>query len=246
MDSAVTHPLERAATPRRIHVSVSLLAAALVFAGFWRTYFGPLLEGSLHAVLIIHLHAVVFVAWLALVICQSVLAAIGRTALHVRIGKIGMWYGLCVILFGLLAALNGFATRIHAGRIMAAQRFLWGPLTDLVVFAMFFGAAWAYRRRPEIHKRLIVVATTTLLIAPVGRLPFWLGAPVTVFNFLLFLIVWLSPLFVAMGHDYLSRRIIHPVYVIGVLSLIALRFRNPLKETDTWLSVSGWLAGFYT
>jgi hypothetical protein len=101
--------------------------------------------------------------------------------------------------------LNGFASRIHSGKALAAQRFLWGPLTDLVTFSVFFGAAWAYRRRPEIHKRLIVVATTTLLIAAVGRLPFWLGALVTPWNFSLFIIIWLSPIFAAMIYDYFQQ-----------------------------------------
>jgi hypothetical protein len=95
-------------------------------------------------------------------------------------------------------------------------------------------------------KRLIVVAPTTLLTAAVGRLPFWLGAPVTPWNFSLFIIIWLSPIFVAMVYDYFSKGIVHPVYLIGVLSLITLRFRNPVKETQMWLDVSGWLAGFYT
>jgi phosphoglycerol transferase MdoB-like AlkP superfamily enzyme len=162
-----------ASGPKRIYVPVALLVTFIALTGFWRTYFGPLLKtGSVDVAPVIHIHAVVVVGWLALVAAQGVLAATGRTALHVKVGKVGMWYGLLVIVLGLLAAFNGFASRIHSGKVLAAQRFLWGPLTDLVTFAVFFGAAWAYRRKPEIHKRLIVVATTTLLIAAVGRLPF--------------------------------------------------------------------------
>ena len=50
------------------------------------------------------------------------------------------------------------------------------PLRDMIVFAPFLAAGWIYRRRPEIHKRIMLVATTILLVAAVSRMRFW-GLP---------------------------------------------------------------------
>ncbi len=121
-----------------------------------------------------------------------------------------------------------------------AQRRLLGPLTDMVAFPIFFGLAVAYRRRLEIHKRFMLVATTTLLIAAVSRMSF-LGTPVPL---LVFLPVWFSPIVLAMGYDFMTKRLIHPAYVFGLGGLFVLRLRGNLVETDAWLSFSGWLATF--
>jgi len=165
MASVLMPPMRLAQTAKRVYVPATLLATLIALLGFWPTYFGPVLAGTVDTVPIIHVHAAVYVGWLTLVIAQGVLAATGRTALHVRIGKIGMAYGVLVIVIGLAVAFSGFASRIDAGNVADAQRTLFGPLTDMIFFAAFLGGAWAYRRKPEIHKRLIIVATTTLLIA---------------------------------------------------------------------------------
>lgn len=76
-------------------------------------------------------------------------------------------------------------------------------------------------------------------------MPFWRGAPFSLPHISLFLLVWLSPIYVAMAYDYFRQKIVHPVYVIGLVTLSLFRLRNPVKETETWLSISGWLASFY-
>ena len=45
----------------------------------------------------------------------------------------------------------------------------------MILFAGFFGAAVAYRNKPEIHKRLIIAATVALAFAAVGRMNFGLA-----------------------------------------------------------------------
>jgi hypothetical protein len=50
------------------------------------------------------------------------------------------------------------------------------PLIDMLVFPVLFRVAYRFRNRPETHKRLMVVATTLLLVAAVGRMSF-LGRP---------------------------------------------------------------------
>jgi hypothetical protein len=109
----------------------------------------------------------------------------------------------------------------------------------MLVFAPFFAAAVYHRRRPELHKRLMIVATTTLLIAAVVRMSF-LGDPV---HPGLVLLIWSSPILLAMGYDFAKRRIVHPVYLLGlaVMTLESPMFRRMARGTDTWQSFSAWM-----
>ena len=93
-----------------------------------------------------------------------------------KLGRFAIGYGVLVIVVGLITAFARFALRVRAGEVAAAQAQLLGPLLDMLVFAPVFAAAVYYRRKPELHKRLMVVATTSLLIAAVGRMQF-LGDP---------------------------------------------------------------------
>ena len=108
---------------------------------------------------------------------QAVLAATGRVAAHMKLGRFAIGYGVLVIV-------GRVAHRVRAGsrcacapaKLLRRKAQLLGPMLDMLVFAPFFAAAIYYRRKPELHKRLMIVATTSLLIAAVGRMQF-LGEP---------------------------------------------------------------------
>lgn len=229
---------------KRAYVPVGIVATLIALTGFWPTYFGPLLAGTVDSPPIIHIHAAVFVGWLLIVIGQATLAATGHRALHIKLGNFGMIYGVFLIFVAVATSFVIFGNRIEAGEIEQAQNRLFVPLTDMVIFAPFLAAAWVYRRRPEIHKRLIVVATTILLIAAVHRMTFILGprpiAPAKI------LLVWLAPIYVAMIHDFFRSRIVHPVYLIGILAVIYLKFgRIPLAKSEAWRDFAAWVTTFY-
>ena len=108
----------------------------------------------------IHVHAAVFLGWLALLIGQTVLAASGQIALHRRVGNLGIAYGIAVVILGLVAGFVVPATYVKAGTwpLDRAASFLATIFGDMVLFGGFFGAAIAYRGRPELHKRLMLLA----------------------------------------------------------------------------------------
>lgn len=228
-------------TLTRIYLPLALLITLIAFAGFWRTYFGPLSTGSLETAPLIHMHAAVYVTWLALFIAQAAFAATGRLAVHTRLGPWIMAYGVVVIVMGLVIAFERFGMQVAAGHLAVAQRKLFGPLRDMLFFAPFLAAGWIWRRKPELHKRVMIVATSILLVAAVGRMAF-LGQPVPEWKFM---IVWPLPLYVAMVHDFITKRIVHPVYVVGVLAMLLMRVMLPLRATEPWLDFTRWLATFY-
>ena len=218
-------------------LAVSALMAITVLVGFWPTYFGPLLTGSLEKQLVVHFHGMVFMGWIVLFTTQSALASTGHIALHRKVGKAGVAYGVIIVVVGLVTTFNQLGNGIAAGQAEAAQRGLIAPFTDMIFFPIFFGAAIAYRRQTEIHKRLMLLATVMLLVAAVLRMR--LGMPA-------FLGIWLAPVLIAMIYDYATRRLIHPVYVIGLAALTLIAFRGQLRETDFWMSIARGLSGLVT
>ncbi|RPI63043.1 MAG: hypothetical protein EHM50_02945 [Lysobacterales bacterium] len=230
----------RATAPRRLYVGIAVLAIAIAAVGFWPTYFSPLLAGGVDKPAIIHFHAAVFVGWLAIFLTQVALAATGRLALHMKLGRFAVGYGVLVIFAGLLAGIGMFVLRVRAGDVAAAQTAVLGPLLDMLFFAPLFAAAVYYRRKPELHKRLMVVATTSLLVAAAVRMPF-LGQPR---NMLLLHSIWTAPILLAMAHDFLRQRRVHPVYALGLVLLLIQgpAVRVYIRASDEWRSLSGWLA----
>jgi hypothetical protein len=225
--------------PRTVYIWVSTLVATIAVVGFWRTYFGPLLlAGTVDALALIHFHVAVYVGWLAIFAAQAVLAARGRIDLHMKLGRLGIGYGVLVVLVGLLVGFGMFVVRVRAGAVDEARGRLLGPLLDMLVFAPLFAAAIYYRRKPELHKRLMIVATTTLLIAAVGRMRYFLP------NLVLVQLVWSSPILLAMSYDYVRKRVVHPVYVLGLvlLALESPAVRTWLRATEWWRNLSAWLA----
>ena len=102
---------------------------------------------------------------------------------------------------------------------------------DMVLFSAFFGAAAYYRNRPELHKRLMIVAASSILIASTGRFSGSLGLEGASAHAVL-LLLWLLPILFAMGYDALRYRMIHPVYVIGATVIAISSFRGPLQYTE--------------
>ena len=232
---------DRTSRRQRIFLPAALVGTALAIIGFWRTYFGPLLAGVVHEPVVIHFHAVVMVTWLVLFMMQVWFAASGRVRLHIQLGPWVMGYGVVMIVVGLLATSEGFAARLATGDVFRAQRWLFGPLRDVVFIVPFLAAGWVYRRRPEIHKRVMLVATTLILLPAVSRMAF-LGVPVAVWKFML---VWPLPVYMAMAHDFRTKRMVHPVYVIGIAAMLTMRLVLPLNTSGAWQAVAAHITAFY-
>jgi hypothetical protein len=147
-----------------------------------------------------------------------------------------MVYGCLVFITGVIAAFAGPFLHVRNGEwsLDHAAGFLLLSLRAITVFGSFFVAAMAYRRKPELHKRLILLATVALLFAPVGRL----NPPV-------FLAVWLAPVLIAMLHDRVKRGRIHRVFVLGFVVLIVGFTPVVLWESESYLRVGRTLLGIF-
>jgi len=222
----------RRTTHTRFYLGLALFMVAIVLVGFWPSYFGPALRGNIARPLVVQLHGIVFVGWMALLVVQVAVAARGHVVLHRRIGQWGIAYGGLVLLMGLAVGLAAPVIHVNAGEWTRDRGagFLLTTLGDMVLFGSFFGAAVWYKSRPEIHKRLMVAATVALLFAAVGRMGLEQSPA-------LFELVWLSPLFAGIAYDWVARRRVHPAYVVGLVGLFVGSMRVLLEDSEVWLVI---------
>lgn len=115
--------------------------------------------------------------------------------------------------------------------------FLIVPLFDLVLFASFVGAALLLRRRPEAHKRLIVLSGIGGFAWPaITRIPAIAGQPGPMFGVLALLVLAL-PI-----HDLVTRRRMHVASVAGVVAIAAsFALRRAIGRSEIWHDLAAWL-----
>ena len=207
--------------------------------GFWENYFGPLVRGTLDAHWAVDVHTVIYALWLFIFLGQALLISWDRTRRHQTIGRyVGIGWGTLMLIIGLfitLAVIVPGVERDHEVGNYATS--LLGSLGDLITFGGFFVAGVLYRWRPEVHKRLMVLATVALMGAPVGRLVGHVGGGfIGKFTFLVG--VRLCPAILAMVYDRVHRGRVHPVYWIGMGILLVNVSRLLWAGTGFWQSAA--------
>ena len=155
---------------RSFFAGMAILLCVVVVIGFTPTYFGA---GMLRAPLpspILHFHGAAFTLWMVLYLVQSALISARRVAWHRSLGTIAFCLPPIMIVLGLIAAIDAFHRGVRIGPLEPTVS-LAIPLLGIVSFAIVIFAAWRARRRPDAHKRLILLATIGLTEAAFGRFP---------------------------------------------------------------------------
>ena len=150
---------------------MSLLIAVVVIYGFSHTIDKNLIHASPIPPFILTIHAVVFPGWVLFFILQSALVRSHNVRLHRTLGWFGLAFAAGVLVIGYLTATGMdrfFLQRHHDAETPA---FLIIQLMDLSCFAIPFALAIYWRRRPEFHRRLMLIASSALTDAAWARFP---------------------------------------------------------------------------
>jgi len=149
---------------------MTLLMAFFVFGGFGMTYFFPLATGSFPpAPLVVHLHGLVFSSWMILLLVQASLINMKNVALHRSLGMWGIAHATAVVIMGALITLLGsLGNRENPGGSYYDGMYL--GVMAVTGFGLLFILAIRNVRRPEIHKRLILLAMLPILPPGIHRL----------------------------------------------------------------------------
>jgi hypothetical protein len=219
-----------AARARQAYFAITLLIAAIVAWGFWKTYYSRLgARADLPS--IVHLHAVVFSAWVLLLVAQAAAVARGRIDMHRNLGMLGMGYGAVVFGVGLVVSVGAPALRVREGLFpldVGGVVVLYN-LTDMLLFGVFLALAFVYRNRPELHKRWVVAATAALCGAAIGR--------VLPGNTAQYLLMWLSPVLAMVVVDLVTLRRLHRVPVVSGALIVVAHFKGSLYGAPIWREI---------
>lgn len=218
---------------------MAILLCVCVVIGFAPTYF---FVGMMRAPLpspILHIHGAAFTLWMVLYLIQSALISAKRVAWHRSLGTIAFCLPPIMIVLGVIAAIDALVRRVSIGPLDPAVS-LAIPLIGIAWFTVIIFASWRARRKPDSHKRLILLATISLTEAAFGRFP-WdkIGMPpaagaVTGLGLLIALVV---------AYDLFSLHRIHrstmwaaPItFLVGALSV-------PIGMTAWWHAFAAFLA----
>lgn len=222
--------------------AVAWLMLITVFVGFAPSYY---LAGALRAPLpsfAIHIHAVVFSCWILLLIVQTSLTAAGRIDTHRRLGIIGFLLACCMLIVGVWAATDQLARGSH---VRDPLGFYVLPLSNVVAFAVLIVFAYRARFDSAAHKRLIIVASTALMAAPIARWHLhWSIGSERVFGVGGVVAERLSYIFVLLliAYDFWASRRIHRATVwAGAFLILFQQFALLFGRTSIWHAFAAWV-----
>lgn len=221
---------------RRFYLLVTLLIAAIVFTGFARTFFLNGFFAKLYLPPLFVIHGVVFSSWLIVLVIQSTLISAKKVAVHRKVGYASI--AIVVLMFYLGWTMS----------VQAAQRgftppggppplaFLAFQLLGLALFTTIVGLGYLFRNRPETHKRLMIVATVTILTPALARVFLLFSTNAIIFKAFG---VQLGILLLCMGYDLFARKRVHAAYIWGTMAfLVFIPVSMLVGGTGPWL----WLA----
>ena len=233
----VYRPVNRT-VERAFFAAMAVLLCLVVVIGFSPTYFGA---GFFKAPLpspILHLHGAVFTLWMILYLVQSALISARRIAWHRTLGTIAFCLPPLMIVIGVIAALDALNRKVTIGPLDPAVS-LAIPLLGIIGFTIVIIASWKARRKPDSHKRLILLATVGLVEAAFGRFPWQqMGlAPaqgaVSGLGILVLLVI---------AYDLFSLHRIHRSTLWAApLTFAMAAFAVPIGSTSAWHSFASFL-----
>jgi len=241
--------------PRQFYVRMAYACAAVAFIGFTPSYWAPVATGGFAGPPLLHLHGLLFSAWTVLFIVQARLAASGQLRRHRALGLAGVSLATAMLFAGVAVALASARAGMAAGSTHARD-FSIVPITIIASFAGIVAAALVCARRSEVHMRLMLVATITILPPAIARLlrlalaspgdaPSLLGNPPPVALSLVPNALSDLLLVVAMVHDYRTEGRVHRAYVVAGACLVFVQvIRVPLATSEAWRSFADWLMTF--
>jgi uncharacterized membrane protein YozB (DUF420 family) len=228
-----------AAPDRQLWAWAAAGAALIVFAGFAQTfYLKPWFATPALSPLMLT-HGVVMTLWVVLLLVQVRLVAIGRTDLHRRLGAFGALLWVAILVLGVAMLIDTGRRGVSPVPGVPLLMFMAVPALDLVVFGVLVATALWQRRHSATHKRLMLLATLSILAPAIARLPFDAlrqgGLPV------IFGLMLISVLACVVIDTWRHRRL-HPAFGWGgALVLLAVPARVLLAGTDTWNRFASWL-----
>jgi hypothetical protein len=209
-------------TRSKFFLLANALLLAIVLVGFSRTLYLRAFFDVAPIPASLYIHGAALTLWFVFGVLQPWLIARGDAATHRKVGTIAAGYAVAIVISGLMANAR-MASRLQSPGD-AENIIVWGNYLSLLAFAGLVCAAVVLRRRREAHRRLMLLASVSIVGPALGRFPLWPifaagldGARNYAIGGLLLLLA------MVVGYDIGSRGRPHPATWMGSLAIFATR-----------------------
>jgi hypothetical protein len=214
-------PQARAGASRWFFTSLAALLIVVVAVGFAPSFYlsgiiSPAPQQALPAYIV--LHGIALTLWFLLLFAQSLLVATRRADLHRLLGRFGAVLAIAVLgLSGMVVVRS--APHFRAEGLSTAETGLrvFGDFGLLLLFAIKVALGIRFRRRADVHKRCMALASIDIVGPAIVRWPgayAWLPLSVAVPQLALFGVM--------AAHDFFSGRRLHKATVWSVIAYVAV------------------------
>jgi hypothetical protein len=237
---------------RKFYVWMAGTFLAIAVLGFLPTYFAPMAQGRFEGPPIIHIHGMIMFAWVALFFVQTLLVSRGATLAHRSWGMLG----IAIVTAMAFSVFTIIGVRIHQleplGLANTELAFSWIQVSGVLMFVALFTLAIANIKKSDTHKRLMILATISILDAPIARWfavflapphvmgvpdaapPAFIDVPPALISDLLIV--------AAIVFDWRTRGKPHPAYLWGGAAILLMQFtRVPIAGSASWQDIAAWI-----
>ncbi len=207
---------------------MSLLVAATVVYGFSHTVDHNLIHPSPLPPFVLYIHAIVFPGWVVFFIAQSALIRSHNVRVHRRLGWFGVGFAVAIVVLGVLTATSMDRFSIQQKDPFNSAAFLIVQVMGLACFAVPFALAIYWRKKPEFHRFLVLIASCALADAAFGRFP---ELPLVFSPAGVDALICLSVI-----RDFIVERRVHKVYLYALPILIVCQ----IVAMETFVHASPW------
>jgi uncharacterized protein with PQ loop repeat len=174
---AASAPISRERIERMFYFLAGCLLFVIVAIGFQKFYLhGRASDGgsvTQQIMPLVILHGIAMSSWIVLLIVQSSLIVRGNRKLHMSLGVGGAILAALLLILGITTAIASVHYNPDGYKgIWGARRFLSFMLINVLGFGVLAGIGLNYRRRPEVHRPMMFLATL-FVAGPAGafRIP---------------------------------------------------------------------------
>ena len=209
-----------------------------VFAGFAPTFYlrSSFTQNRPMSVLL-HVHGIVFSAWVTVFLVQTFLITRGARRLHQQLG----WVAVCVAVTMVILVVAAMIEQLRrVGGFPPPPLALALSAFDIIVFAILVSAAVYYRKQPDWHKRLMLSATILLLGAPMFRVVIHYAGITDMSKVGIVSTLLVDAFFLpCFAYDLVTRRRLHPAYIVALVLIVLDQIAQvKVVSWSPWINLS--------
>lgn len=201
-----------------IYFVMAIVSFMLICLGFGNFYLPRVFNPEEVISSNIHIHAATFFAWMILFLVQSTLVYKRKVALHVHLGSLGFFLAIAMLASAIVTTLE-ITEAGHKGipglMFTSPEGFFLLNINAILIFTGLALTGLYFRNKPDMHKRLMLMATVLGLTPPaISRLPLVSGNEALI-PVVVAIVVLAAPIY-----EWYTQRTFHKAYRLSMPLII--------------------------